>query len=60
MIPACSDCRYKEVMIAGLLEDAEPVMECRRYPPTVMMHEDEPIVMWPQVAENEWCGEFQP
>lgn len=60
MTPSCSDCRWKEVIIAEDADGAEPAVECRRYPPTVMLHDGEAVVLWPQVAENEWCGEFQP
>jgi hypothetical protein len=60
MTPACSDCRYREVIIAGDDDDAEPVMECRRHPPTVVLWNDDPIILWPQVSEGDWCGDFQP
>jgi hypothetical protein len=39
--------------------------ECRRYPPTILIAEDEedcvlPVSVWPQSDGDEWCGEFRP
>ena len=45
----CKTCRwYREIGT-----------ECRRYPPTLVMDEDEGIVSYfPQTGENVWCGEW--
>jgi hypothetical protein len=54
MNPACATCRHAEPAQLG---DAL-VLECRRYPPTVLLVVDEPCVTFPHVYEGDWCGEW--
>lgn len=61
-MPNCSDCRYAIGFIADKNvageEDPTPIIECHRYPPVMQATEDELVMLWPQVAVNDWCGEF--
>ena len=34
--------------------------ECRRYPPTPVAFGDYVGTYFPEVAETQWCGEYQP
>lgn len=55
VVKDCSHCAHAEpVVFPGV-----PVMECRRYPPIVIVIADEANKMWPQVDGDDWCGEFQ-
>lgn len=58
---SCETCCWREVIITET-EDGEldPASECRRNPPTVVLWGDELTTFWPQVAGNEWCGEWSP
>jgi hypothetical protein len=52
----CSECKYFNPIRAT-------VGQCRRYPPQVIVHnaEGQPDWkedVWPEVYDNEWCGEF--
>lgn len=60
--PACTSCRFAE---PGVAEDAtgdpaEPVLWCRRYPPVVIVLDDMPGRLFPQVNGDDWCGEWGP
>jgi hypothetical protein len=39
--------------------DPSPVMLCRRYPPTIQELDGGTHIVWPQVADDDWCGEYQ-
>ena len=48
-LPACPGCRFFEpVFTHGL---------CRRYAPRPSVDGSEPA--WPEVAGDDWCGEFE-
>lgn len=49
-VDECSSCQYIWVATG----------ECRRFPPTVMMTGNSQRAFWPLVADDDWCGEFQP
>lgn len=53
----CETCRFAEPTVT---DDEFLVMECRRFPPTTIVIDDDPMRLWPQVATGEWCGEFRP
>lgn len=55
----CASCRWAEPRITED-EVAVPVLDCRRFPPQVVIRLEVPTVVWPQVAEQEWCGEYAP
>ncbi len=52
----CSSCRFSAPMVTDDNEDV--VMICRRYPPQVFPLEDAVACAWPQVEENDTCGEW--
>lgn len=50
--PACARCRWfvRACHITFAEDRVGAVRQCRRYPPEK--------AGWPDVDENEWCGEF--
>lgn len=52
---SCSSCRFAKVAVG---EDDAPRLDCRRFPPAVITT-DEVLVAWPQVSDDDWCGEWQ-
>lgn len=34
--------------------------ECRRFPPTIVITGASTRVLWPVVADDDWCGEYNP
>lgn len=51
---SCRTCRWAE---ATVLEDG-PVIECRRFPPQLVVPEEGDVLQaWPQVTDQDWCGE---
>lgn len=56
--PDCATCRFTEVRV---LDDGDPALDCRRYPPQVIFCSDknEPVTIWPQIEAGEWCGEWK-
>lgn len=52
----CGTCALAEVKVT---EDG-PVLECRRFPPLLVVIEDDLRRLFPQVDAEEWCGEYQP
>lgn len=54
---ACTSCEFAQVVVG---EDG-PRIDCHRYPPSFVNDVDgEPMRVWPQVGEGDWCGEFVP
>lgn len=54
--PSCGSCRFASVEL-----DGEMRLECRRYPPQVIVVEDhEPVLSWPTPQADDWCGEWRP
>ena len=52
MEPKCADCKFfQEVFKWGL---------CRRNPPVANLESDSVNGTWPEVNDNDWCGEFAP
>lgn len=55
----CAFCKFYD----KLGEETE-IGECRRHAPIPKAYDDEEIhvvdAYWPQVFENEWCGDFSP
>lgn len=33
--------------------------QCRRYPPVVVVWDDVPATVWPDIYSTNWCGEFK-
>lgn len=66
----CAQCAYAAVVIVGYNADGvdeggTPVLECHRYPPKLVVVERQsddwqPAVLFPQVASEDWCGEWAP
>ena len=63
----CSNCRYRFIDNVITDEDLGELM-CRRYPPKLVpasveipriFREREYEEIWPSMAPDEWCGEFQ-
>ena len=55
----CGNCRFggkeaKNSLIAG------DIRLCRRYPPTVVVIDEEEESYFPEIHETDWCGEWQP
>lgn len=50
--PTCSTCKFYDCNLDS----------CRRHPPVRMVapHQGSPDTFWPQVEEDDWCGEHQP
>lgn len=54
--PSCLTCRHAEPVHLDTL-----VIECRRYPPTILITTDgDTLMAYPQVTEGDWCAEYQP
>ena len=44
---------------AGGDESPTPVLECHRFPPSqIVLNETDVTMLWPQVREDDWCGEW--
>lgn len=55
--PSCDRCIYVDMTI---LDDDEPCLICRRFPPRLFMENDElSQIRGPQVDASDWCGEFR-
>ncbi len=52
----CGTCAHSEVKVT----DDGPVLECRRFPPVLIVVDDEARRLFPQVDAGEWCGEHRP
>lgn len=52
----CESCVY----VAVVVEDDEPLYQCRRYPPVPTMVDGDPAVAFTEVRGDDWCGEFRP
>lgn len=50
----CETCAYADPHIG---DNGIPFLECHRYPPHIIHPEGEPLMMWPQVHDGDWCGE---
>lgn len=55
MTPSCLTCRHSEPCQLDTL-----TLECRRYPPTTHIIDNEPFMAFPQVIEGDYCGEWEP
>lgn len=59
----CKDCRYASIRISY---GGRKGIFCHRYPPTFAYFQDDQsdrldsTEMWPEVLEDDWCGEFSP
>jgi hypothetical protein len=53
----CEDCRYFELAPQTVLPN-QAMGYCRRFPPTVVVHNEYPISRWPFVSGADWCGEW--
>lgn len=53
---SCATCVFAEPCIG---DDDRPRMDCRRYPPGVIFDGASPAIVWPQVGDGDWCGEWQ-
>jgi hypothetical protein len=60
---SCVTCRFASPVIMPLDHDGadapNPVVECRRYPPQFVAVDGEPVIGWPQVNADDWCGEYK-
>jgi hypothetical protein len=52
----CSSCQWHDVVFDD--HTGEPIGLCRRYPPRLVPIDDEPVQMYPNVAADDWCGEW--
>ena len=55
----CPSCRHSHLTYAED-RDGLPILECWRYPPVVVVDDDEITCVRPNVAEDDTCGEYQP
>ena len=46
----CGDCRFWN----------QPATQCRRNAPMPNHASGKQAINWPQVAADDWCGEYQP
>jgi len=56
----CVDCVFAEPAFIGRgTDDEAPVLECHRFPPSLVATVDDERVtqVWPQMQEGDWCGE---
>lgn len=51
----CKDCKFSVLIIP--LADCDADLCCCRYPP--VFHADLGAFVFPDVSENDWCGEFK-
>lgn len=60
----CSTCLFRAPLQSTWRYSETATYECRRYPPIVAVTADEGgqdrCVVRPQVADRDWCGEYQP
>jgi len=60
-IASCKNCRFRYVPEnpngQGFLDEEDA--ECRRYPRTIILIENELIAMSPTAPDLFWCGEWQ-
>ena len=54
---SCIECRYAQARVAS---GDEPVLDCRRYPPAVIVLNGDPMTVWTQVDGDDLCGEWSP
>lgn len=52
--PTCGTCAFA----APCVDDGEPYVQCRRFPPTVIVVDGETACGFPTVTEEDWCGEW--
>lgn len=57
MTEDCTTCRFSAPAV--MPGDGAVVLECRRYPPTVVPVDGQPMQVRPQVESGVWCGEFR-
>lgn len=51
----CGNCKY------ALLVEAEGSIQCRRFPPQVLLMQDGRVHgFFPPMPEHGWCGEHRP
>lgn len=54
---SCKTCRFHHY------DKANEISECRRFPPTIKLDPGdasaEAITLWPDVEDDDWCGEEQ-
>jgi hypothetical protein len=53
---SCASCRFSA---PKLLDDDAPVLECRRFPPTVLVLDATVVQLWPQMSAEDGCGEYE-
>ena len=54
----CTNCRHYR---AEQHEDSVlDFGECRKYPPALVVIEDQPASMFPQVDQNDYCSKWAP
>lgn len=55
--PTCKTCRWS---LHQPTDGEQPVLVCRRMPPTLFMQGVELRQGWPLVFPEHWCGEYRP
>lgn len=53
---SCMNCRYAFPTFDD--ETGDPFFTCRRYPPRHVYAEGEPLMAFPTVDADTWCGEW--
>lgn len=51
----CKECVYWAISEEDL---EEPYAQCRRYAPRPT-EPSQPLFIWPETHEDDWCGEFK-
>lgn len=52
-MPKCATCAFFNK------EPKDEIGLCRRYPPVVLIINDEPEMIIPATTPEDWCGEFR-
>lgn len=53
----CGTCRFADTIVG---DDSVRRFDCHRYPPGPVFDGREPVMVWPQVDLDDWCGEHLP
>lgn len=52
---SCQTCEFAEPTVD---EDDGPGLECRRFPPQILVVDGHPMRAFPGVDASDWCGEW--
>lgn len=55
---SCVSCRHANPVAEG--SDGEPFVECRRFPPVIVVVDGDLVRLFPTVDADDWCSEHDP